>query len=172
MHRQRMTCDLCVMYMVAWTERLTAAMQRLQGLGSSACTSARHGAPSFACDRLIAIGTRQLYHGNLSVTAPAKSAARSARSRGHFCDVLASECPCRAAGDFQPAPIRRLEALCTARRGTRMSLSRFQSASRGQPLKRRVDAAYLQPCGFRFQFSRFFPAEHQSLMRRLATWQL
>ena len=50
MNRQRMTCDLCLMHTVASTERLTAAMQRLQGLGSSACTSARHGAPSFACD--------------------------------------------------------------------------------------------------------------------------
>jgi hypothetical protein len=78
--------------------------------------------------------------------------------------------PCR--GDFQPAPIRRLEALCTARRGTRMSLNRFQGASRGQPLKRRVDAAYLQPYGFRFQVSRFLPAEHRCLLRRLATWQL
>ena len=97
-------------------------------------------------------------------------------SRGHFCDVLASECPCRAAGDFQPAPIRRLEALCTARRGTRRSLTRFQGASHGQPLKRQVDAAYLQPyaSGFRFQpeLSRFLRAEHQCLLRRLATWQL
>ena len=166
-----MTCDLCVMYMVAWTERLTAAMQRLQGLGSSACTSARHGAPSFACDRLIAIGTRQLYHGNLSVTAPSKSAARSARSRGHFCDVLASECPCRAAGDFQPAPIQRLEALCTARRGTGCSLLCFMVRAAAN-CSRRVDAAYLQPCGFRFQLSRFLPAEHQRLLRRLVTWQL
>ena len=78
--------------------------------------------------------------------------------------------PCR--GDFQPAPIRRLEALCTARRGTRMSINRCQGASRGQPLKRRVDAAYLQPYGFRFQVSRFLPAEHRCLLRRLATWQL
>ena len=121
---------------------------------------------------VIAIGIRQLQRRNFSVTEPSKSTARSARSRGHFCDVLASECPCRAAGDFQPAPIRRLEALCTARRGTRMSLNRFQGASRGQPLKRRVDAAYLQPYGFRFQVSRFLPAEHRRLLRRVATWQL
>ena len=86
--------------------------------------------------------------------------------------MLASESPCRAAGDRQPDPIRRLEALCTARRGTRMSLNRFQGASRGQPLKRRVDAAYLQPYGFRYQLSRFLRAEHQCLLRRLATWQL
>ena len=170
MHRQRMTCDLCLMDMVAWTERLTAATQRLQGLGSSACTSAR---PRSAIrSHVISIGIRQLQHRNFSVTEPSKSTARSARSRGHFCDVLASECPCRAAGDFQPAPIRRLEALCTARRGTRMSLNQFQGASHGQPLKRRVDAAYLQPCGFRFQLSRFLRAEHQCLLRRLATWQL
>ena len=121
---------------------------------------------------VIAIGIRQLQHRNFSVAEPLKSAARFAKSRGHFCDVLASECPCRAAGDFQPAPIRRLEALCTARRGTRMSINRVQGASRGQPLKRRVDAAYLQPYGFRFQLSRFLPAEHRRLLRRLATWQL
>ena len=121
---------------------------------------------------MIAIGIRQLQHRNFSVAEPLKSAARFSKSRGHFCDVLASECPCRAAGDFQPAPIRRLEALCTARRGIRMSLNRFQGASRGQPLKRRVDAAYLQPYGFRFQLSRFLPAELQCLLRRLATWQL
>ena len=53
-----------------------------------------------------------------------------------------------------------------------MSHSRFQGASHGQPLERRVDAAYLQPCGFRFQLSRFLPAEHQRLLRRLVTWQL
>jgi hypothetical protein len=41
MHRQRMACDLCMMYTVASTERLTAAMKRLQGLVASACTSAR-----------------------------------------------------------------------------------------------------------------------------------
>ena len=121
---------------------------------------------------MIAIGIRQLQHRNFSVAEPLKSAARFSKSRGHFCDVLASECPCRAAGDFQPAPIRRLEALCTARRGTRMSLDRFQGASRGQPLKRRVDAAYLQPYGFRFQLSRFLPAENQRLLRRLVAWQL
>ena len=121
---------------------------------------------------VIAIGIRQLQHRNFSVAEHLKSAARFSKSRGHFCDVLASECPCRAAGDFQPAPIRRLEALCTARRGTRMSLNRFQGANRGQPLKRRVDAAYLQPYGFRFQLSRFLPAELQCLLRRLATWQL
>ena len=93
--------------------------------------------------------------------------------------MLASESPCRAAGDRQPDPIRRLEALCTARRGTRRSrrgtrrsLTRLQCASRGQPLKRRVDAAYLQPYGFRYQLSRFLPAELQCLLRQLATWQL
>ena len=169
MHRQRPDCDLCMMYTVASTERLTAAMQRLQGLDSSACTSARPERPR---SHVISIGISHLQRRNFSVSEPSKSARRSARSRGHFCDVLASECPCRAAGEFQPAPIRRLEALCTARTGTRMSLNRFQGESHGQPLKRRVDAAYLQPCGFRFQFSRFLPAEHQSLLRRLATWQL
>ena len=121
---------------------------------------------------VISIGISHLQRRNFSVAEPSKSARRSARSRGHFCDVLASECTCRTAGEFQPAPIRRLEALCAARRGTRMSLNRFQGASRGQPLKRRVDAAYLQPCGFRFQFSRFLPAAHRRLLRRLATWQL
>ncbi len=38
-----------------------------------------------------------------------------------------------------------------------MPLNRIQ----GQALKRRVDAAYLQPYGFRFQLSRVLPAEHQ-----------
>ena len=53
MHRQRMTCDLCMMHTVASTERLTAAMQSLQGLGSSACTSARPRSALVcsACDR-------------------------------------------------------------------------------------------------------------------------
>ena len=105
------------------------------------------------------------------MTEPSKSPARSARSRGHFCDVLASECPCRAAGDFQPAPIQRLEALCTGRRGTESPILCFKVRAAAS-CSRRVDAAYLQPCGFRFQLSRFLPAEHQRLLRRLATWQL
>ncbi len=35
-----------------------------------------------------------------------------------------------------------------------------------------TSCAYLQPYGFRFQLSRFLRAEHQCLLRRLATWQL
>ncbi len=35
-----------------------------------------------------------------------------------------------------------------------------------------TSCAYLQPYGLRFQLSRFLRAEHQCLLRRLATWQL
>ena len=169
MHRQRPDCDLCMMYTVASTERLTAATQRLQGLVASACTLARHGAPSFACDR----------HRNKAAPAQKLQRCRTFKERCEIREVARSFL--RRARVRMPMPCRwrlstgsdpKIRSALHSQKRYRMFPTLFHGESRGQPLKRRVDAAYLQPCGFRFQLSRFLPAEHQRLLRRLVTWQL
>ena len=96
---------------------------------------------------MIAIGIRQLQHRNFSVAEPLKSAARFSKSRGHFCDVLASECPCRAAGDFQPAPIRRLEALCITEIQNLLSNSKVRNVIHSGRITFRVLTNYIPRFG-------------------------